>query len=203
MGILQCRQLCEIKEIEEKLDIINYNDTNDYQEKISNINSNKTGDSSFIQHIDENYLSFKKSFEEKLHLIGKYISLSEFEELIPNNARRYMTENILDISKYLTPEIKTYEIRPVEFIGGNVYKGNWNEKGEMQGYGQYYLKEEKVLAEGVWKEGCLIFARVFLPNGDLYEGGFQNSIFNGFGKLISNNGEIYEGNFQNGEKTGI
>ena len=203
MGILQCRQLCEIKEIEEKLDIINYNDTNDYQEKISNINSNKTGDSSFIQHIDENYLSFKKSFEEKLHLIGKYISLSEFEELIPNNARRYMTENTLDISKYLTPEIKTYEIRPVEFIGGNVYKGNWNEKDEMQGYGQYYLKEEKVLAEGVWKEGCLIFARVFLPNGDLYEGGFQNSIFNGFGKLISNNGEIYEGNFQNGEKTGI
>ena len=205
MGIFQCKQLCEIKEIEEKLDIINYNYSNDCHEKKSNINSNKTGDSSFISQIivDENYLSFKKSFEEKLHLIGKYISISDFETLIPDYARRYMTENILDISKYLTPEIKTYEIRPVEFIGGNVYKGNWNDKGEMQGYGQYYLKEEKVLAEGVWKEGCLIFARVFLPNGDLYEGGFQNSIFNGFGKLISNNGEIYEGNFENGEKTGI
>ena len=205
MGILKCKQLCEIKEIEEKLDIINYNYSNDCHEKKSNINSNKTGDSSFISQIivDENYLSFKKSFEEKLHLIGKYISISDFENLIPDYARRYMTENILDISKYLTPEIKTYEIRPVEFIGGNVYKGNWNDKGEMQGYGQYYLKEEKVLAEGVWKEGCLIFARVFLPNGDLYEGGFQNSIFNGFGKLISNNGEIYEGNFENGEKTGI
>ena len=205
MGIFQCKQLCEIKEIEEKLDIINYNYSNDCHEKKSNINSNKTGDSSFIRQItvDENYLSFKKSFEEKLHLIGKYISISDFETLIPDYARRYMTENILDISKYLTPEIKTYEIRPVEFIGGNVYKGNWNDKCEMQGYGQYYLKEEKVLAEGVWKEGCLIFARVFLPNGDLYEGGFQNSIFNGFGKLISNNGEIYEGNFENGEKTGI
>ena len=205
MGNFQCKQLCEIKEIEEKFDIINYNYSNDCNEKKSNINSNKTGDSSFIRQItvDENYLSFKKSFEEKLHLIGKYISISDFETLIPDYARRYMTENILDISKYLTPEIKTYEIRPVEFIGGNVYKGNWNDKCEMQGYGQYYLKEEKVLAEGVWKEGCLIFARVFLPNGDLYEGGFQNSIFNGFGKLISNNGEIYEGNFENGEKTGI
>lgn len=209
MGILQCKHICQPKELEEKLDIINYNynyNNNDnnltpYNNKLSNT----MGDSSYSHQIslDENYLAFKKSFEEKLPQIGKYISLSEFESLIPEDARRYMIENILDISKYLTPEIKTYEIKPVEFIGGNVYKGNWNEKAEMQGYGQYYLKEEKVLAEGVWKEGCLIFARVFLPNGDLYEGGFQNSVFNGKGKLTTNNGEIYEGNFVNGEKSGI
>ncbi len=201
MGILQCKQLCQIKEIEEKLDIINYN----YNNNENNSNSNKTDDSSFSHQItyDENYLSFKKSFEEKLASLGKYISLSEFESLIPNEARSYMTENILDISKYLTPGIKTYEVRPIEFKGGNIYKGSWNEKGEMQGYGQYYLKDDKVLAEGVWKQGCLIFARVFLPNGDLYEGGFQNSIFNGFGKLVTYNGEIYEGNFLNGEKTGL
>ena len=199
MGIFQCKQLCQILEKEEKLDIINYNNDNE-----NNSNENKTNESSFSQQIifDENYLSFKKSFDEKLPLIGKYISLLEFETLIPNESRKYMAQNILDISKYLTPEIKTYEIKPVEFFGGNVYKGNWNEKGEMQGYGQYYLKEDKVLAEGVWKEGCLIFARVFLPNGDLYEGGFKNSIFDGFGKLISKNGEIYEGNFVNGEKSG-
>ena len=114
-----------------------------------------------------------------------------------------MTENILDISKYLNTSTKTYEIRPIEFVGGNAYKGNWNEKGEMEGYGQYYLKDDKVLAEGVWKQGCLIFAWVFLPNGDLYEGGFKNSIFNGFGKLITYNGKIYEGNFLEGEKTGL
>ena len=211
MGILQCKHICQPKELEEKLDIINYNYTfnnnNDnlltpYNSKLSN---NITGDSSYSYQnsLDENYIAFKKKFEEKLPEMGKYISLYEFESLIPEDARRYMIENILDISKYLIPEVKTYEIKPIEFIGGNVYKGNWNEKVEMQGYGQYYLKEEKVLAEGVWKEGCLIFARVFLPNGDLYEGGFLNSIFNGKGKLISNNGEIYEGNFVNGEKSGI
>ena len=200
MGIFQCKQLCQILEKEEKLDIINYNNDNE-----NNSNENKTNESSFSQQIifDENYLSFKKSFDEKLPLIGKYISLLEFETLIPNESRKYMAQNILDISKYLTPEIKTYEIKPVEFFGGNVYKGNWNEKGEMQGYGQYYLKDDKVLAEGVWEQGCLIFARVFLPNGDLYEGGFQNSIFNGYGKLVTNNGEIYEGNFVKGEKTGL
>jgi hypothetical protein len=132
-----------------------------------------------------------------------YISLSEFESLIPHEAKKYITENILDFSKYLNTDTKTYEIRPIEFVGGNVYKGNWNEKGEMEGYGQYYLKGDKVFAEGVWKQGCLIFARVFLPNGDLYEGGFKNSIFNGFGKLVTCDGEKYEGNFLEGEKTGL
>ena len=202
MGIFQCKKFCQIQEKEENLDIINYNNENE-----NNSNENKTSESnesSFSHQItfDKDYFSFKKSFEEKLPLIGKYISLSEFESLIPSETIKYMSENILDISNYLIPEIKTYEIKPVEFFGGNVYKGNWNEKCEMQGYGQYYLKDDKVLAEGVWKEGCLIFARVFLPNGDLYEGGFKNSIFNGFGKLITNNGEIYEGNFENGEKSG-
>ena len=209
MGILQCRHLCQIKEMEEKLDIINYNyNFNDNSPKKNLTNDTKLSKTNIEtpysnNNFDENYISFKKSFEEKLTLIGKYISFSEFEYLIPEYAKQYMTENILDISQYLTPEIKTYEIKPVEFIGGNVYKGNWNENGEMQGYGQYYLKEEKVLAEGVWREGCLIFGRIFLPNGDLYEGGFKNSIFNGFGKLTTNDGEIYEGNFVNGEKSGF
>jgi hypothetical protein len=201
MGILQCKQLCEIKEIEEKLDATNCI----YNNNENNSNSNKTENSSFLHQIiyDENYLLFKKSFEEKLPSIGKYISLSEFESLIPQEAKKYITENILDFSKYLNTDTKTYEIRPIEFVGGNVYKGNWNEKGEMEGYGQYYLKGDKVFAEGVWKQGCLIFARVFLPNGDLYEGGFKNSIFNGFGKLVTCDGEIYEGNFLEGEKTGL
>ena len=204
MGI-PCNQLCQMKELEEKLDIINYNYNynNNSTNKDHKLNDTNVKTPYSHQNFDENYISFKKSFEEKLSLIGKYISFSEFECLIPEYAKQYMTENILDISKYLTPEIKTYEIRPVEFIGGNVYKGNWNENGEMQGYGQYYLKEEKVLAEGVWKNGCLIFGRIFLPNGDLYEGGFKNSIFNGFGKLITNDGEIYEGNFVNGLKSGF
>lgn len=206
MGNLQCKYICKPKEIEEKMDIINYNYENDIiNEKSTHYNYNYfLHDSTYSNKvtIDGKYLLFKKSFEEKLPLIGRYISLNEFESLIPEDARRFMTENILDISKHLSPEIKTYEIKPVEFIGGNVYKGNWNEKAEMQGYGQYYLKEEKVLAEGVWNEGCLIFARVFLPNGDLYEGEFKNSVFNGKGKLIMNNGEIYEGNFINGEKIG-
>lgn len=210
MGILQCRYFCQIKEIEEKLDIINYNYNNNNKnpERTTKKNNYILNDTNIEtpfsnQNNDENYISFKKIFEEKLPLIGKYISFSEFEYLIPEYAKHYITENILDISKYLIPEIKTYEMKPVEFIGGNIYRGNWNEKGEMQGYGLYYLKNDKVFVEGIWKGGSLIFGRIFLPNGDLYEGGIKNSNFNGFGKLYTNDGEIYEGYFIDGEKNGF
>ena len=52
----------------------------------------------------------------------------------------------------------------------------------MEGLGKYYLKEDKVLAEGIWENGDLKYARVFLPNGDIYEGEMKNSKFNGKGK---------------------
>ena len=109
MGI-PCNQLCQMKELEEKIDIINYNYNynNNSTNKNSKNKNNKLNDTNGITpysqpNFDENYISFKKSFEEKLSLIGKYISFSEFECLIPEYAKQYMTENILDISKYLTP----------------------------------------------------------------------------------------------------
>ena len=210
MGNVSCRQVCRCKEMEEHLDIFEYKEgtNSNNNDNISIPNTFSETNSNFDTKIklkkkNLKYIKFQKAFEKKLPLLGKYISNFEFESLIPEEARKYMTENILDISKYLSTNIKTYEIKPVEFIGGNVYKGNWNEKAEMEGYGQYFLKTDNVLAEGVWKNGFLIFARVFLPNGDLYEGPFQNSIFNGKGKLTTKNGEIYEGDFINGEKSGI
>ncbi len=41
-----------------------------------------------------------------------------------------------------------------------------------------------------------------LPNGDKYEGEYQNDKFNGKGKLFSLNGDIYSGNWLEGKKSG-
>ena len=82
------------------------------------------------------------------------------------------------------------------------YQGNWNKDFKLEGPGKYYLKEDNVFAEGNWDNGELIYARVFLPNGDIYEGQIKDSTFNGKGKLKSYNKDIYEGDFVNGEKTG-
>lgn len=197
MGIPQCSKICtsKIEEEEEKIDIISYH-SNGCKNPINNTHNLKSSKN------DRSISKFRLKFEKKLPQIGKYIFTSDFESLIPEFSLKYMTENILDISQYISQYHTTYEILPVEFKNGNVYRGNWNDKIEMEGYGQYYLKEEKVLAEGVWRGGFLEFARVFLPGGDIYEGQFKNSIFNGKGKLLSKNGEIYEGDFVNGEKTG-
>jgi hypothetical protein len=117
-----------------------------------------------------------------------------------------MTENPFSLPQDLLGNSEYYEMKPVEFTNGNVYKGGWSSEMKMEGQGKYFLKEEGVLAEGIWKEGNLIFARVFITKEndlfDIYEGNIRNSTFNGKGKLILSNGIIYEGDFVDGEKSG-
>ena len=152
----------------------------------------------------QNYDKFITLFEDKLQDLGKYYE-SDFNTLIPSEIQAYMTEKPFSVNqaKY---EISTiYEMKPIEFNNGNVYQGGWNENLKMEGQGKYYLKEDGVLAEGIWKEGNLIYARVFIGKEgsfDIYEGEMKNSAFYGKGKLILSNGTIYEGDFIDGEKTG-
>ena len=144
---------------------------------------------------------FMSKFDQNLHYFGKYIDPEELKKIIPEEFNNYMKENPFKIKKEETGE--TFETKPIIFKNGNVYHGNWNTDYKMEGKGKYYLKEENVFAEGNWVNGELKYARVFLPNGDIYEGELRDSMFNGHGKLISHNSnDIYEGNFVNGEKTG-
>ena len=153
----------------------------------------------------EDYNSFLITFENKLPILGNYFG-SDFNTLIPTSIQSYMTENPFSLPQDLLGNSEYYEMKPVEFTNGNVYKGGWSSEMKMEGQGKYYLKEEGVLAEGIWKEGNLIFARVFITKEndlfDIYEGNIRNSTFNGKGKLILSNGIIYEGDFVDGEKSG-
>ena len=150
----------------------------------------------------EDYNSFMHLFESNLQYIGKYISEQDFNTFIPEENKKYMMEHPMEKVKELCNKLESYEVKPVEFQNGNIYYGGWNDYLKMEGYGKYYLKEDSVLAEGFWQNGDLIYARVFLPNGDIYEGEMNESIFNGKGKLITKKGDIYEGDFVNGEKHG-
>ena len=143
--------------------------------------------------------AFLKEFDEKIKLLGNYISEQEFEIMIPEEANKYIKEQPFPI------ELKnnsSYKIKPVEFENGNIYYGEWNDNFEMEGYGKYYLKEEKVFAEGKWEKGELKHARIFYPNGEFYEGEMTNSSYNGKGKFISVDKDEYIGEFVDGEKDG-
>ena len=147
--------------------------------------------------------NFIQNFDKNLKYFGEYISQDELKKIIPEKITKYIENNPFQIKTDETGELgETYETKPIIFKNGNIYHGNWNKNYKMEGKGKYYLKEENVFAEGNWVDGELKFARVFLPNGDIYEGELKDSMFNGKGKLISYNNDIYEGDFVNGEKTG-
>ena len=150
----------------------------------------------------ESINNFISTFKDKIKDFGENITKEEFESIIPKEIQEYMKENPLNINSDNLEEKYSYEIEPIQFNNGNVYQGQWNKDFKMHGLGKYYLLNDKVFAEGIWEKGELIFGRVFLPKGDIYEGEIKNSEFNGKGKLISNNGDIYDGDFENGEKTG-
>ena len=156
------------------------------------------GDNKTIKSKDFN--DFISNFDQNLHYFGEYIKEEELKKIIPEYITNYMKEHPFQVKTDETEE--TFETKPIIFQNGNIYHGNWNKNFKMEGKGKYFLKDEKVFAEGNWVDGELKHARVFLPNGDIYEGELRDSMFNGKGKLISNYNDIYEGDFVNGEKTG-
>lgn len=152
---------------------------------------------------NKDYINFKHLFENNLQFIGKYIDYQDFQSCIPEKIQNYMIEHPLNMKpEFFNENVEKYEIKPIEFKNGNIYYGNWNDNLKMEGLGKYFLKEDKVLAEGIWSNGDLQYARVFIPNGDIYEGEMKNSKFNGEGKISYLNGDIYEGGFVDGEKSG-
>ena len=190
MGTFYCIQYCKKNE-EEK--------NKKTKESTQKINQFFSSYSSFQQN---NYINYSKKFNSKMHYLGKYFDISEFNRIIPKNAYNYMIQNVLNIPSDIVPKRAVYEMKPVQFENGNIYSGNWSEKYKMDGYGQYYIKEANLFVEGIWEEGKLIYGRIFFPNENIYEGGIKNSSFNGKGKLIFNNGDIYIGDFLDGERTG-
>ena len=153
----------------------------------------------------EDYNNFLLKFENKLPTLGNYFG-ADFNTLISPKIQNYITEHPLSISEELLKNSQSYEVKAVEFTNGNVYQGGWSSDLKMEGQGKYFLKEDKVLAEGIWKEGNLIYARVFIIKEDdlfdIYEGTIRYSTFNGKGKQIFSNGMIYEGDFEDGERNG-
>ena len=198
MGCTECK-LCLQSEDKSQFE---YPDTNKIKNPF-NINNNELIYDNNLPSEKNDQAKFNQEFDEKLKLLGKYISEEEFETIISE-----ITNNKnLNISNAPFPFQKnnnnnSYKMKPIEFLQGNVYHGEWNENMEMDGYGKYYLKKEKVLVEGIWEKGEIKHARIYYSTGEFYEGDISNSIYNGKGKLIHENKDEYIGEFLDGEKSG-
>ena len=166
-------------------------------DKVNNLNSY----SSYREMIKDSFNNFISEFNKNKEKIGDYISKEEFYSIIPTEIQNYMKDNPLNRNQENIKK-STYEMEPFEFKNGNIYQGKWNKNLAFEGPGEYYLKQDKVFVEGNWDNGNLKNGRIFLPNGDIYEGEIKDSNYNGKGKLKTIKNEIYEGDFVNGEKTG-
>ncbi len=188
---IECSNLCKNKE--------------DELEHFNNLSpniQNKTLKNKKYFSTEKNQKKFNEIFQKQLPNFGKEISENEFNSNISEEIQTYLTNNVYDYTPFLKQNKPTYEARPVEFKNGNIYYGNWNEDAQMEGYGKLILKKEGVFTEGVWDEGMLKEGRIFLSNGDIYEGNIKNSTFNGKGKLIGKDGTFFEGEYKNGLKNG-
>ena len=159
---------------------------------ITNTNYNNTNQ---VEHQD-----FLQEFESKINTIGKFFPEEDFQRMLSENSDIFYKPE--EPFPFGTGSEFSHKMKPIEFPEGNIYEGQWNEKFEMDGYGKYFLKEEKVLAEGIWEKGELKKARIFYPNGEFYEGEMANSCYHGKGKLINENKDIFVGEFLDGEKIG-
>lgn len=145
---------------------------------------------------------FYRTFNEKLPDIGSYSSITDVSMVLSDRTKEIVLENPFDTSKVSTANTRVYQTKPIRFKNGNIYEGNWNEEIQMEGYGKLFLKEDNVYVEGFWKKGVLNYGRICFPNGDVYEGMIDNSLFHGKGAMYYNDGSIYKGAFINGERNG-
>ena len=146
--------------------------------------------------------NFQSLLDMKLPDFGDYVPENDFKTTIPKEYQDYMLNNPLKIDPKYNKGSHIYDAKPIKFNNGNIYEGKWNKELRMDGPGKYYLTNDKILAEGNWDNGECKYARIFQPNGDIYEGELKDSMYNGKGKLITTNNEIYEGDFKDGEKCG-
>ena len=197
MGCVECK-LCRQEDEKNQFEYPP-KDLKKYENSSSNTEINSIqniSEANTFQHPSQNYFI---EFEKRLKSIGKFVSEEEFQMAISENINIYMQN---DPFPFHRKNFLSHKMRPVEFTQGNIYYGEWNEEYEMDGYGKYYLKEEKTLCEGIWEKGELKTARIYYPNGEFYEGEMANSNYNGKGKLINENNDVYIGEFVDGEKNG-
>lgn len=152
--------------------------------------------------IRKNNDTFIKSNSDKNTPLGSYLTISDYKNSVNKEIINYIENHKLNYQEYYPLPLNTYKSYPIKFKNGDIYHGNWNIDGQMEGYGIYSIKEKNLITEGIWEKGNIIYGRIFFPNKSIYEGYIKNSLPNGKGTIYFVNKEIYKGDFVDGEMTG-
>ena len=143
------------------------------------------------------------SLTQKLSQLGTFYETVDISNELPQIIKQnlHLHSNTLN-TNITNTNTNTFTSKPIQFKNGNIYDGTWNTNIEMEGNGKLFLKEENICVEGLWKSGNFKEGKIYFPNGDIYEGSLEQSLFEGKGTLYFQDGTIYKGNFIKGQRTG-
>lgn len=147
--------------------------------------------------------NFNKFLEESGY---EKITDEEFNSSIPEHYLKLSNDHPCEFPKDIIEKKFIYEVEPIKFKNGNIFKGKWNTENTMEGKGKYYIKDDKddkndkndIFIDGYWENGELKYGKIFKSDGTIYEGQISDSKYNGEGKLIFKDA-VYEGSFENDE----
>ena len=135
------------------------------------------------------------------NITEKNITSDEFLQSLPQDIYDYITKHPYMTSPEDEEEQDVIDTEPVVLNGGNSYWGQWNGNTVMSGKGKYFIQDEGVYVEGVWKDGIFTKGRIIIPEG-VYEGEILDNTFNGQGTMRYKDGRVYEGNWVKNNKEG-
>lgn len=137
---------------------------------------------------------------ENLSLFGVELELGALRDMKSRKVLEIQTNDPLSYEEDMAKELKLKKNRvvlnPIRLFNGNVYEGEWSRKQNPEGQGEM-LKTDGTLLEGMWKNGLIVWGRIFYISGAYYEGLISNDVPNGMGALFEEEA-TYAGQWENG-----
>lgn len=147
-------------------------------------------------------IQINPNFPKKLNNFPYIFDISKYSDLLDEKIVSYIKNNKLNYKSYSCYISNEFNPNPNQFPNGNIFIGKINSNNEIEGYGIYIFKDKKIIIEGIWEKGDIVFGRIFFPEDDIYEGELSHLMPHGKGQFLLSNGDIYKGDFVLSEMTG-
>lgn len=166
----------------------------------------------FISNLDHFYLG---NFYNEMNKKGHFISIEEMLNFIPEKIKNLMSYNLKTLNEknfYNSNINKNYikkfkypiQEQPFKYKDNKtIYYGEFNYKGEKNGYGIIILSDSSIYEGNFLYDKINGKGKIIYLNGSYYEGDFVNYIKKGKGKFFFNDGTFYEGDFNNDKIEGF
>ena len=138
------------------------------------------------------YSNFMRTIKEQAELISE----TDFENIISSHFPN-LNSIIFPEKSINTPSKNTFNLPPIKFSSGEIYKGSWNDINKRHGFGISISSDRSTLFKGNWDSDKVGNFGLFLEkNGDYYLGELKEGKFQGKGELNIQGVSLYKGEFE-------